>query len=103
MLYNINRATQEDLKSALKKSEVVFQPEYPKVIFQFVFKQLRIKMLLSNISRYSPTDFKIYLKKLEVVFLPEIREVVFQNFIVLIKKKCFLTLIGIVKLTSKLL
>ena len=60
-------------------------------------------MLLSNINRYSPTDFKNYLKKLEVVFLPEIREVVFQNFIVLIKKKCFLTLIGIVKLTSKLL
>ena len=37
LLYNINRATQEDLKSALKKFEVVFQPEYPKVIFQFNF------------------------------------------------------------------
>ena len=63
-------------------------------------------MLLSNINRYSPTDLKNYLKKL-VVFLPEICEVVFQNIIVLkqvlIKKKGFLTLIGIVKLTSKLI
>ena len=43
-------------------------------------------------------DLKINLKKLEVVFQAEDVKIIFQSFIVL---KQLLTIIGIVKLTSK--
>ena len=54
--------------------------------------------MIFKFERYSPTDLKINLKKLEVVFQAEDVKIIFQSFIVL---KQLLTIIGIVKLTSK--
>ena len=54
--------------------------------------------MIFKFERYSPTDLKINLKKLEVVFQAEDVKIIFQSFIVL---KQLLTIVGIVKLTSK--
>ena len=77
-----------------------FQTLNYEVVFQnFIFlKSFNSKTLIFKFERYSPTDLKINLKKLEVVFQAEDVKIIFQSFIVL---KQLLTIIGIVKLTSK--
>ena len=63
-------------------------------------------MFVSYINRYSATDFSSDLKKINVVFQPEKFEVAFQISFFLnsfLSKCCFITLIGIIKQTSKLL